>query len=245
MGTARVVRPPASPAPAALPVAPPPPEGWGPWLEATYARLLDHFGHQGWWPGETAFEVVVGAYLTQNVAWTNVEKAIRALRAAGLLDPAALHAAPPEQVEALIRPAGYFRQKTARLKAFLEHLFGRYGGDLGALLARPTDALRAELLALPGVGPETADSILCYAARRPVMVVDAYTRRIFYRLGAFTGPDTAYDAMQAFFHAHLPPDTDRFGDFHAQIVALGKDVCRGRLPRCEACPLQDRCARRL
>lgn len=223
-------------------VAPPPSGGWGPWLRGVYDRLLAHFGYQHWWPAETAFEVIVGAYLTQNIAWSNVDRAIRALRGAGLLEPAALHAAPPEVVEALIRPTGYFRQKTRRLKAFLDHLFTRYGGDLQALLGRPADELRAELLALQGVGPETADSILCYAAGRAVMVVDAYTRRTFHRLGAFTGPDTPYDAMQAFFHAHLPRDRVLLGDFHAQIVALGKAVCVSQRPRCEACPLADVCA---
>lgn len=223
-------------------MAPPPSGGWGPWLRGVYDRLLAHFGYQQWWPAETAFEVIVGAYLTQNIAWSNVDRAIRALRGAGLLEPAALHSAPPELVETLIRPAGYFRQKTRRLKAFLDHLFTCYGGDLQALLRRPADELRGELLTLPGVGPETADSILCYAAGRPVMVVDAYTRRTFHRLGAFTGPDTPYDAMQAFFHAHLPRDGVLLGDFHAQIVALGKEICVSRQPRCDACPLADVCA---
>lgn len=203
-----------------------------------YERLYRHFGHREWWPAQGgAFEVVVGAYLTQNVAWANVEKAIANLRAAGLLSPAALRAAPLAAVEACIRPAGFYRQKARRLKAFVDHLYARHGGDLQAMLGQPWPALRAELLSLPGVGPETADSILCYAAGWPVMVVDAYTRRIFHRLGVLPTPDATYDEMQSLFHAHLPPAVWLFNDYHAQIVALGKEYCRKRAPRCGACPL--------
>ncbi|MCG0238952.1 MAG: endonuclease III domain-containing protein [Firmicutes bacterium] len=225
-------------------VAPPPAGGWGPWLGAVYRRLRERFGHRQWWPAQDGpFEVIVGAYLTQNVAWVNVEKAIANLRAAGLLTPAALHAAPVEEVAACIRPAGYYRQKAERLKIFCDYLFSRYGGSLDALFARPLGEVRAELLALKGVGPETADSILCYAGGYPVMVVDAYTRRLFYRLGAFTRTDISYDEMQAFFHRHLPADTGLFNDFHAQIVTVSNRICLKRGPRCRECPLADLCPR--
>lgn len=226
------------------PVAPPPAGGWGPWLHDVYHRLYTHFGHRQWWPARDGpFEVIAGAYLTQNVAWTNVEKAIANLRAAGLLTPAALHQAAAQEVAACIRPAGYFRQKAERLKIFCAHLFDRYGGSLPALFAQPLPAVRSELLALKGVGPETADSILCYAGDFPVMVVDAYTRRLFYRLGAFVTPETSYQEMQGFFHQHLPPDTALFNDFHAQIVTLSNRICLKRQPRCGECPLAAICPR--
>lgn len=214
-------------------------------LQAIYDRLWRHFGHQEWWPAEAgAFEVIAGAYLVQNVAWGNAFKAVNNLRAAGLLEPAALAAAPREQVEACVRPAGYFRQKAERIQRFARHVVERYGGDLQAMLDRPWPGLRVELLALKGVGPETADSVGCYAAGRPVMVVDAYTRRIAYRLGLVPGPDTPYAELQALFHDHLPADVFLFNDYHAQLVALGNKLCRKRRPRCGECPLADLCPRR-
>ncbi len=208
------------------------------------------FGPRFWWPAVDVdeptkappFEMIVGAILVQNVAWSNVEKALLALRGAGLLDPAALHGAAPEQIEPLIRPAGYFRQKTKKLKAFCEHLYTRYGGDLGALLKRPLPELREELLALPGIGPETCDCILNYAAGYPVMAMDTYTRRIFSRMGIFE-PTVSYEAMSAFFHAHLPADTDLLGEYHAQIDTLGHRLCLKSRPQCNDCPLQELCPR--
>lgn len=213
-------------------------------LVGIYRSLWDHFGHQEWWPADAgAFEVIVGAYLVQNVAWSNAYQAVNRLRAAGLLEPAPLAAAPREQVEACVRPAGYFRQKAERLQLFARHVAERYGGDLQAMLSRPWPALRQELLALKGVGPETADSVGCYAAGRPVMVVDAYTKRIFHRLGLVPTPDTPYDALQALFHQHLPPDVFLYNDYHAQLVALGNRYCLKRRPRCAECPLAHRCPR--
>ncbi len=231
-------------------VRPEPPEGWARWVAEVYRRLLEAFGPRHWWPSALEpppakarpFEMIAGAILVQNVAWSNAAKAVRALAEAGLLDVAAMDAAPAEAVEPLIRPAAYFRQKAQRLKGFAAHVMNRYGGDLPAMLRRPADELRAELLALPGIGPETADCILCYAAGRPVMAMDAYTRRIFARLGVFA-PDARYEAMQAFFHAWTPADAQLRGEYHALIDTLGNRLCLKRNPRCGQCPLADLCPR--
>nr|PZN72827.1 MAG: endonuclease [Bacillota bacterium] len=231
-------------------VRPEPPEGWAAWVDGVYRRLLSAFGPRHWWPSalEPAparaepFEMIAGAILVQNVAWSNAAKAVRALAEARLLDVAAMHAAPAEAVEPLIRPAAYFKQKAQRLKAFAAHVVAHYGGDLAAMLRRPLGELREELLSLPGIGPETADCILCYAAGLPVMAMDAYTRRIFARMGVFA-PDIRYDQMQAFFHAWTPEDAGLRGEFHALIDTLGSRICLKREPRCGECPLADRCAR--
>lgn len=213
-------------------------------LRLVYQRLWDRFGHQEWWPAEDgAFEVICGAILVQNVAWSNAARAIGNLRAAGLLAPAPLAAAPREQVEACVRPAGYFRQKAERLQGLARHVLTRHGGDLQAMLGQPWPELRRELLALRGVGPETADSVGCYAAGRPVMVVDAYSRRICHRLGLVPTDETPYEELQALFHRHLPADTFLLNDFHAQLVALGHRICHKRRPRCGECPLADLCPR--
>ena len=165
-------------------------------IRRIFRTLEAAMGPQHWWPAGSAFEVVVGAYLTQNTAWTNVEQAIRNLRGAGVLSIPGIRGARIEELERLVRPAGYYRQKAARLKRFVAHLDARYGGSLETMLARPVEALREELLGMAGIGPETADSILLYAASREVFVVDAYTRRIFERHGlARTG--TAYEEIRA------------------------------------------------
>ncbi|MBP2017925.1 endonuclease-3 related protein [Symbiobacterium terraclitae] len=229
---------------------PEPEAGWAAWLGEVFRRLSDAFGPRHWWPSALApapakagpLEMIAGAILVQNVAWTNAEKAVRALAEAGLLDVAALHAAPVEKIEVLIRPAAYFRQKARRLKELAAHVTARHGGELAAMLRQPLADLRAELLALKGIGPETADCILCYAAGLPVMAMDAYTRRIFSRVGLFD-PGVRYGEMQAFFHAHLPEDPDLRGEFHALIDALGNRLCRKREPRCAECPLRDLCGR--
>jgi endonuclease-3 related protein len=210
-------------------------------LRDVYARLLAARGHQRWWPGETPFEVAVGAVLTQNTAWTNVERAIANLKAAGALDASALVALDEASLAALLRPAGYFNVKARRLRALVRYLLDEAGGDPARLDGRDLPRLRASLLAVPGVGRETADSILLYAVGLPVFVVDAYTRRIFGRLGRID-PDADYDAIRAVFEAALPRDVGLYNDYHAQIVAHGKDACRPR-PRCEACVLADVCAR--
>ncbi len=202
-----------------------------------YRRLREHFGHRHWWPGDTPFEVAVGAILTQAVAWRNVEQAVAALREAGLLNALALAAFPEEALARLIRPARYPRQKARKLITFAAHLQGHHGGSIERMLTGPCGELRRELLALWGIGPETADSILLYAGGHPVFVVDAYTRRILHRLG-WQPADAPYDRLQAFFQARLPRDPALYNDYHAQLVALGHRLCLARSPRCDGCPLR-------
>jgi endonuclease-3 related protein len=208
-------------------------------VREVYRRLLRRFGPQGWWPGDTPFEVVVGALLMAQTAWANVERALANLKDAGLLDPHALASVPLDRLGRLIRPAGLYGSKPRRLRGLCRHLVAAADGDLARFFARPGEEVRRDLLAREGVGPETADSILLYAAGVPTFVVDAYTRRLFERLGAFRG--LGYDGMKAFFEDALPPDVETYREYHALIVAHGKGVCRPR-PRCHACPLTDLCA---
>jgi endonuclease-3 related protein len=205
-------------------------------LLRVYDALARRHGPQGWWPARTRFEVVVGAILTQGAAWVNVERAIARLRAAGALRPAAMTRLSPARLATLVRPSGFFRVKAARLRAFLRHLASRHHGSLRRLLDQPAAALRAELLAIPGIGPETADSILLYAAGRPVFVVDAYTRRILGR-HRVVPPRIGYGALQALLMANLPHDPALFNEFHALLVRVAKEHCRA-VPRCEGCPLR-------
>lgn len=202
-----------------------------------YHRLFKAFGPQHWWPGETHFEIIVGAILTQNTSWTNVAKAIANLQAAGCLEPERLHALDAAELEPLIRPAGYFRLKAKRLRNFTQWLFDEYGGALDALDAVETRRLREELLGISGIGPETADSILLYAMDRPVFVVDTYTARIAVRHGLIE-PDINYEQLQYLFESNLEPDVTLFNEYHALLVRTGKDFCKPT-PRCEACPLND------
>jgi endonuclease-3 related protein len=181
-------------------------------------------------------EVVVGAILTQGTAWVNVERAITRLRAARALDMGRLHAMPRGRLAGLVRPAGYFRVKAGRLRAFVRHVMRRHDGRLRAFLRGPLPALRAELLSIPGIGPETADSILLYAAGRPVFVVDTYTRRILAR-HRIAARDVDYARLQRLFMANLPHDPALFNEFHALFVRLAKEHCRAT-PRCEGCPLR-------
>jgi endonuclease-3 related protein len=205
-------------------------------LRRYYRRLYRHFGPQHWWPGRTHFEVILGALLTQNTAWTNVEKALGNLRRARALSYAGLRRLPAGRLGQLLRPAGYFRQKAGYVRGFLQHLARTHRGSLARLLRNPTAALRDELLSLPGVGKETADSILLYAANRPVFVIDAYARRILARHG-LADPKARYDDLQAFFHQHLPRDPALFNEYHALLVAAGKNYCHASAPDCAACPL--------
>lgn len=204
-----------------------------------YGKLIRAYGPQGWWPGDTPFEVAVGAILTQRTNWRNAERAIANLKAAGLLDPEALHEIPQRELERLIRPAGFYRQKAGRLKGFLELL--RSQGGMDGLLRLPLPELRERLLSVPGIGPETADSIALYAAGRPIFVVDAYTRRILSRLGLIQGNEP-YGELQGLFHRNLPGDTRLFKEYHALLVRHGKEHCRSR-PRCGGCPIGDLCPR--
>ncbi len=210
-------------------------------LQNVYERLYAHFGPQHWWPGKTAFEVILGAILTQNTAWTNVEKALANLKRAGLLHPERLHKARESRVAELIRSSGYYHLKAKKLKAFTQFLFAQHQGRLSHLFKRETGALREQLLAVYGIGPETADSIILYAAGQPVFVVDAYTRRIAARLG-LASPTASYDELQQLFMEHLPRSARLFNEYHALFVALGKRYCVKRAPRCEACPLREICA---
>ncbi len=211
-----------------------------PVLETIYSKLLEHYGPQHWWPAETPFEVVVGALLTQNTAWGNVEMALANLKGAAPLTPRQLASTPREALETLIRPAGFFRQKAARLSALARLLEESYGGDVAALCAGDLDEARERLLDLHGIGPETADSILLYAAGRASFVVDAYTRRLFSRL-ALLGGQEPYAIIRAAFMTALPLRPELFNEYHALIVVHAKDCCRKRRPDCPACPLRAHC----
>jgi endonuclease III related protein len=208
-------------------------------LVGIYRCLRHARGHGGWWPAAHAFEVCVGAILVQNTAWTNVEKALAALRHDELLSFEALQALPQERLASLIRPAGCYNVKARRLRAFLDFLGAEYGGRVEAMAGEDAAAVRLKLLSVPGIGRETADSIALYAAGLPLFVVDAYTRRVFSRLGLLEG-DEDYDAIQRFFMDRLPREAALFNDYHAQIVHLAKDFCRPR-PLCAECPLAAAC----
>jgi endonuclease-3 related protein len=237
-------------------------------VRTIYRELSRAWGPQHWWPAETPFEVIVSAILTQNTSWTNVEQALGNLRTANVLSVAGIRALPLSELEQMIRPSGYFRQKAARLKDFVAVLDQQYGGSLDAMLARPTVQLREELLAQKGIGPETADSILLYAGQHAVFVVDAYTRRVLERHGAI--PSDAHDdevrelverALQgeevmlpsaeersaAAPQVHLPSVMSRasratlaqaYNEMHGLFVQLGKHYCTKRNPKCETCPVR-------
>jgi endonuclease III related protein len=208
-------------------------------LAEVYERLHRHRGPAGWWPAETPFEVCVGAILVQNTAWPNVEKALRSLRAAGRLSYEGLAGLGQAELAALIRPSGCYNVKAKRLAAFVDFLGREYGGRVEAMAARDPRVLREQLLAVRGIGRETADSIALYAAGLPLFVIDAYTRRVFGRLGMIRG-DEGYDALQDYFMSELAADPGLFNDYHAQIVMHAKDVCRPR-PHCDRCPLDSTC----
>lgn len=220
-------------------------------LDAIYNRLWQTYGPQHWWPGDTPTEVAIGAILTQNTAWTNVERAIARLKAADAMDWPRLREMPAERLETLIQPSGTFRIKARRVKALAEGIVEEFGGRVEALSDWPVDRARGWLLAIHGIGPETADAILLYAAGRTTFVVDAYTRRVLRRHG-FTGGGASYHDVQAMFHqaygnlAQMPQRAalaegrlvERFNEFHALFVAVGKRHCRSRA-RCTGCPLED------
>jgi endonuclease-3 related protein len=205
-----------------------------------YRRLYAAYGPQHWWPADSPFEVVVGAILTQSAAWVNVEKAIENLRAAGILSPQGLLRVGPDELARLIYPAGYYNAKARKLKAFLEMLFDRHGGQLDSLFALPLPQLRQELLATHGIGQETADSIILYAAGKPSFVIDAYTRRVFSRLGLAPASDS-YASWQTVFSDALPPEVQLLNEYHALIDCHAKTVCR-KQPLCLQCCLREVCA---
>ena len=200
-----------------------------------YDRLYEAFGPRHWWPGDSPFEVTVGAILTQNTAWRNVEKAIGNLKAASLLSPDALQSLPVQDLAAVIRPAGYYNIKAGRLKHFLDFLFRENAGDLDRLLTQDLDALRSKLLSINGIGPETADSILLYAGNKPTFVVDTYTKRILSRHGLMP-EEVSYDEVRDFFMDCLEPDVAMFNEYHALLVHLGRTFCSKTRPKCSECP---------
>lgn len=211
-------------------------------IKQLYGVLHKSFGSQNWWPTTTKnreTEIVIGAILTQNTSWKNVEKAILNLKQNGLVDLRKLAAVETSKLARIIRPSGYYNQKARKLKAFGKHVVDNYMGDLRKLFAKDTGDLRSELLSIHGIGPETADSILLYAAGKPAFVVDAYTKRIFTRTGIIR-EDSSYDELQNLFKTNLPENTGMFSQYHALIVQLGKDVCRKK-PLCNNCPLNDGC----
>lgn len=205
-----------------------------------YDRMYKHFGPRHWWPADTPFEVVVGAILTQSVAWRNVEQAIKNLKQAGLLDLVAIAHAELDELARLIRPTRYYNMKARKLQAFCRHVMENYDGSLERFFAMDLWPLREELLGIYGIGEETADSILLYAAEKPIFVVDAYTRRIFSRLG-MVDADIKYGQLQRFFMDHIPPDVMLYNEYHAQIDAVGNHYCAASKPACEECPLRPLC----
>lgn len=205
-------------------------------LTEMYHLMLRHFGPQGWWPAEGPLEMMVGAVLTQNTNWGNVERAVENLRREGLLDVQRLHDIPPEALAACIRPAGYFNVKAGRLKNLVRFVVEHYQGDLNLMLRETPGTLRHGLLAVKGIGPETADSIVLYAGHHPFFVVDAYTHRILAR-HHMIDEEASYHDIQELMTDALPVDVSLFQEFHALIVRTGKECCR-KTPRCDTCPVQ-------
>ncbi len=209
-------------------------------LKAIYRSLYRAYGPQHWWPGDTPFEVMVGAVLTQNTAWANVEKAMANLKRERLLTPSRMFKLDPEKLASLIRPCGYFNIKTKRLRHLLSFIHTRYSGSLTRMFSTDPELLRQQLLEVNGIGPETSDAILLYAGEKAFFVVDTYTRRIFSRKGLIAG-NADYDALQVLFMENLPMDAQFYNEYHALIVRVGKDHCKKTRPLCRGCPL--RCER--
>jgi endonuclease-3 related protein len=205
-------------------------------LMKIYQTLFRAYGPRHWWPGETSFEVMVGAILTQNTSWKNVEKAIGHLKEKGLLNSEGIYQLRKSQLASLIKSSGYYRIKADRLKNFVNFLFGEYRGDVEKMKRERIEELRRKLLGVNGVGPETADSILLYGLKKPIFVVDAYTKRILSRHGMI--PEKAsYEEVQSLFMNHLPLDEGLFNEYHALFVHLGKTLCK-EVPKCDICPLK-------
>lgn len=202
-----------------------------------YDRLFKSFGKQHWWPGDTDFEIVVGAILTQNTNWGNVEKAIKNLKKAKMFTPRKLYEIDIKKLAELIRPSGYFNVKAKRLKHFIEWLFLKYNGSLPNMFKQDYVKLREELLSINGIGRETADSILLYAAQKPMFVIDAYTKRVLVR-HELIPEDYEYEEMKAFFEENLPEDVSLYNEYHALLVRVGKYYCKPK-EQCEECPLRE------
>ncbi len=205
-----------------------------------YNRLFTHFGPQHWWPAETEYEMIIGAILTQSAAWTNVEKGLANLKKVGAISPQSLRQMPQNDLAGLIHSCGYYNAKAVKLKAFAEWFHNRFGDSLEKMFAEDTLSLREELLGVHGVGEETADSILLYAGKKPIFVIDAYTRRIIDRLDLKPCGEK-YRDYQKIFMDNLPSEAPLFNEYHALLVALGKYHCLKTSPSCEDCCLRDLC----
>ncbi|MFH1622649.1 MAG: hypothetical protein ABIA97_05985 [Candidatus Omnitrophota bacterium] len=203
-----------------------------------YKKLLNYFGRQNWWPAKTKLEVIVGAVLTQNTAWPNVEKAIFNLKRKKLLSIDKLSKVKQNRLALLIKPAGYFNLKAKRLKNTIDFIQKYYQGELSNMQRISTLTLKNELLGINGIGPETADSILLYALNKPIFVIDAYTKRIFTRLNK-VHLNYSYDDLQNFFMKNFKKNARLFNEYHALIVRLGKDYCKKNKPNCKECPIRD------
>lgn len=204
-----------------------------------YNRLYKTFGPQRWWPAKTPFEVIIGAILTQNTSWANVEKAILNLKKKSTLKPAKIYLIKTKRLAILIKPAGYYNIKARRIKNFLRFLFKRYNGNIKQMFAQKQGILRSQLLNIKGIGPETADSILLYAGKKPVFVVDAYTRRILLRHNLIY-PPCDYDDIQRIFTDGIPKNQGLFNEYHALLVKVGKLYCKKNKPLCnKGCPLNN------
>ncbi|TET15304.1 MAG: endonuclease III domain-containing protein [Dehalococcoidia bacterium] len=211
-------------------------------LTEVYRLLLARYGPQQWWPADAPFEVIVGAILTQSAAWGNVEKAISNLKQAGALTPVSLRKLPLDELAGLIYPSGYYNAKALKIKSFVERLGDAHQDSLERLFSLDVPSLRRELLTIHGIGPETADSIILYAAQKPVFVIDAYTRRILSRLG-LSPPRNDYSALQELFMENLPTEEKLFNEYHALLVRHGKGVCK-KVPLCDQCCLRSVCLHR-
>lgn len=209
-------------------------------LMEIYDILLEHFGPRGWWPGDSQLEIILGAVLTQAVAWKNVEKAIYNLKTAELMSLDCLNDVPEDVLADLIRPALYNRQKARKIKELVKFISYQYNLSLDTMFNMPLTDLRKELLGVWGIGPETADSILLYAGNYRIFVIDAYTRRIFYRLGKVREGIT-YSEMQDFMHQYVIPEVAIYNEYHALLVALGAKYCKKNRPLCSSCPLSKCC----
>ena len=207
-----------------------------PKLMEVYERMLAAFGPQHWWPGDSPFEIMVGAVLVQNTSWRNVQRAIDNLRDARVMEPRALYQLPPAELAELIRPAGYYQVKTKRLRNLLRFIIEEYDGCLEDMFSTNLRSLREQLLVINGIGPETADAILLYGGGLPTFVVDTYSHRILARHG-WLDYDASYDDIKDYFESTLPQDAALYNEYHALLVRVGKDYCKRTTPNCEACPL--------
>lgn len=209
-------------------------------LMKIYNKLFEHFGPCYWWPADSPFEMIIGAILTQNVSWSSAASAIENLKKEGILSIEGILSCEPVKLAPLVRPARYHNQKAKKLQSFCRVIAEEFGGDLDVFLSQEMGVLRERLLDIYGIGPETADCVILYAAEKPIFVVDAYTRRIFSRLGYFP-EKISYEEMQCFFMSNLPREVDLYNEYHAQIDALGHHTCLKSKPRCDECPVACHC----